>query len=75
MAEKLTNGTSVTVRFTERGFAKLDKIARRRSMERSEFIRHLVEAEIARERAEFLSLHEVFGNDDDDTTNTRGDGE
>lgn len=72
--EKLTNGTSITVRFTANGFDTLDKIARRRGMERSEFIRHLVEIEIERERAEFLSLHAVFAHEVDGATNTKDDG-
>ena len=71
--EKLTNGTSITVRFTERGYATLDKIARRKHMERSEYIRHLVDVEIERERAEFLSLSQVFSDDDSGATSTTGD--
>jgi len=75
MVEKLTNGTSITVRFTAAGFDTLDRIARRKSMERSEFIRHLVELEIERERAEYLSLRQVFANEGDDATNATGDDE
>lgn len=71
--EKLTNGTSITVRFTAQGFDTLDKIARRKGLERSEFIRHLVDLEIERERAEFLSLRSVFADAADGATDTKGD--
>ena len=66
--EKLTIVTPVAVRFTERGLAELDGLAKLRGMERSEYVRHLVETAGAIEHAKWVALNELFGNSQSNST-------
>lgn len=75
MAEKLTNGTPVTVRFTAEGFAELHALAESEGMEHSEYIRHLVAQDKEVKRRKFDALCQVFAKELPGATNTPNDGE
>jgi len=60
MAEKLTNGVNVGVRFSVPGNTQLERLAKFRKMDKSDYIRHLVARDAAEVAALMNEVIEVF---------------
>lgn len=71
--EKLTNGTTVTVRFTEQGHSDLRALADAEGMEVSDYVRHLVALDREQKRNKWAALDRVFSKCEGGATNTRKD--
>lgn len=59
MAEKKLE--NMNIRMSETMFNTLDRLAKRKEMDRSELARMVIEAYIEKEHQEYLSLHSIFG--------------
>jgi len=68
MAEKLTNGKTVSIRFSAPGTVQLEAMAAADGLEVSDYIRHLVASDVKVKKRQFLALHSVFGGSVDGST-------
>jgi len=61
MADKLTNGKTVSIRFSAPGTAQLEAMANSMGLEVSDYIRHLVASDAKVKQRQFLALNSIFG--------------
>ena len=73
MAEKLTNGKTVSIRFSAPGAAQLEALAEAEGIEVSDYIRHLVAQDALKKKRLFDSLSVVFRNGANQATNSTHD--
>jgi len=61
MADKLTNGKTVSIRFSAPGTAQLELMASSMGLEVSDYIRHLVASDVQVKKRQFEKLVPLFG--------------
>jgi hypothetical protein len=61
MADKLTNGKTVSIRFSAPGTVQLEAMASSMGLEVSDYIRHLVASDVKVKQRQFLALQSIFG--------------